>query len=111
MIVWVPLVIYTYAVGDTRQATALLLYSVVVTGNVDYMARITLLKRMGNVHPVITILGVLVGLGLFGFIGLIFGPVLVSYIIVLFKIYMNEFIENEEQMTGTPTIEESRETK
>lgn len=109
MIVWVPLVIYTYAIGDTWQATALLLYSIVVTGNVDYMARITLLKRMGNVHPVITILGVLVGLGLFGFIGLIFGPVLVSYIIVLFKIYMNEFIENEVPMTETPTIEESKE--
>jgi predicted PurR-regulated permease PerM len=111
MIVWVPLVIFTYAIGDTWQATALLLYSVVVTGNVDYMARITLLKRMGNVHPVITILGVLVGLGLFGFIGLIFGPVLVSYIIVLFKIYMNEFIENEEPMMGTSTIEDSKEER
>ena len=107
MIVWVPLVIYTYAIGDTWQATALLLYSVVVTGNVDYLARITLLKRMGNVHPVITILGVLVGLGLFGFIGLIFGPLLVSYIIVLFKIYMNEFIENEEPLPETSTVEES----
>jgi len=107
MIVWVPLVIYTYAIGDTWQATALLLYSVVITGNVDYLARITLLKRMGNVHPVITILGVLVGLGLFGFIGLIFGPLLVSYIIVLFKIYMNEFIENEEPLPETSTVEES----
>ncbi len=111
MIVWVPLVIYTYAIGETWQATALLLYSVVVTGNVDYLSRITLLKKMGNVHPVITILGVLVGLGLFGFIGLIFGPLLVSYIIVLFKIYMNEFIENEETFPETPTVEESKNGK
>lgn len=91
MIVWVPLVLYTYAVGDNWQATALLLYSVIVTGNVDYIARISLLKRMGDVHPIITILGVIVGLGLFGFIGLIFGPLLLNYIIVLFSIYMNEF--------------------
>lgn len=109
MIVWVPLVLYTYAIGDTWHATGLLLYSVVVTGNVDYMARITLLKRMGDVHPVITILGVIVGLGLFGFIGLVFGPLLINYIIVLFKIYMNEFIENAEPMLETPTIEENRE--
>jgi predicted PurR-regulated permease PerM len=93
MAIWVPLVIYTYTLGDTWQATGLLIYSAVVTGNVDYIARITLLKRMGDVHPVITILGVIVGLGLFGFIGLIFGPLLVSYIIVLFKIYTNEFID------------------
>jgi len=108
MVIWVPLVIYTYAIGDTWQATGLLLYSTIVTGNVDYLSRITLLKRMGDVHPVITILGVLVGLGLFGFIGLIFGPLLVSYIIVLFKIYMNEFIENAEPLPGTPTIEENK---
>ena len=49
------------------------------------------MRKMGNVHPVITVLGVLIGLGLFGFIGLIFGPLLVSYIVVLFSIYMNEF--------------------
>jgi predicted PurR-regulated permease PerM len=50
---------------------------------------------MGNVHPVITILGVIVGLGLFGFIGLIFGPLLVNYVVVLFDIYINEFIDPE----------------
>lgn len=108
MVIWVPLVIYTYAMGDNWQATGLLLYSVLITGNVDYISRITLLKKMGDVHPVITILGVLVGLGLFGFIGLVFGPLLVSYIIVLFKIYMNEFIENEEPLPETPSVEENK---
>jgi predicted PurR-regulated permease PerM len=97
MVVWVPLVVYMYATDHYLQATGLLIYSVVVTGNVDYLARVTLLKRMGNVHPVITILGVLIGLGLFGFIGLIFGPLLFNYIIVLFRIYMNEFVEEKEK--------------
>jgi predicted PurR-regulated permease PerM len=97
MIVWIPLVIYTYTTGNTGMAIGLALYSIIVTGNVDYIARITIMKRLGNVHPVITVLGVLVGLGLFGFIGLIFGPLLVNYIIVLFKIYMNEFVEPVEQ--------------
>lgn len=110
MIVWVPLVIYTYVIGGTWQGTWLLLYSVVVTGNVDYIARVSLLKRMGDVHPVITILGVIVGLGLFGFIGLIFGPLLVNYIIVLFNIYMNEFIDTPELHARAQTPEESKES-
>ena len=93
MIIWIPLVIYTYTTGNTGMATGLMLYSIIVTGNVDYISRITIMRKLGNVHPVITVLGVLVGLGLFGFIGLIFGPLLVNYIIVLFKIYMNEFVE------------------
>lgn len=105
MIVWVPLVIYMYAVGDNGPATWLLLYSIVVTGNIDYVARITLLKRMGDVHPVITVLGVIVGLGLFGFIGLVFGPLLVSYIILLFNVYVNEFIEPEKSEGSTAKTE------
>ncbi|MEO6613537.1 MAG: AI-2E family transporter [Chitinophagaceae bacterium] len=94
MIVWVPLVIYTFVSGSSNtMAIGLMLYSIIVTGNVDYVSRITIMKKIGDVHPTITVLGVIVGLGLFGFIGLIFGPLLVSYIIVLFKIYMNEFVE------------------
>ena len=49
-----------------------------------------LMKYMGDVHPMITVLGVIVGLKLFGFIGLIFGPLLVSYFIIMVKIYINE---------------------
>lgn len=95
MLVWVPLVIYTYVSGNSGMAIGLLLYSVIVTGNIDYVARITIMKKLGDVHPVITVLGVIVGLGLFGFIGLVFGPLLVNYIILLFKIYMNEFVDKE----------------
>jgi len=94
MIIWVPLVLYMYMGGDTWNATGLFFYSLIVTGNIDYISRITILKKLGQVHPVITVLGVIVGLGLFGFIGLVFGPLLVNYIVVVFKIYINEFIEN-----------------
>lgn len=97
MIIWVPLVLYTFVNGNSTMGIGLLLYSTLVTGNIDYFARITIMRKIGNVHPVITVLGVLIGIGLFGFIGLIFGPLLVSYIIVLFRIYMNEFVESELQ--------------
>ena len=96
MIVWVPLVIYLMATGDTSSAAWLAAYSILVTGNVDYITRLGLLKKLGNVHPMITVLGVIVGLGLFGFMGLIFGPLLVSYFIILQKIYMNEFISSKD---------------
>ncbi len=91
MVVWVPLVIYLFASGQNFTAWGLTLYSFIITGNVDYITRLGLLKRMGNVHPMITVIGVIVGLNLFGFIGLIFGPLLISYFIILVKIYMNEF--------------------
>jgi predicted PurR-regulated permease PerM len=92
MIIWVPLVAYMFATGNDFYATGLTLYSFIITGNVDYVARITLMKKIGDVHPLITILGVIVGLNLFGFVGLIFGPLLISYFMVLVKIYINEFV-------------------
>jgi len=92
MIIWVPLVAYMFATGNDFYASGLALYSIIVTGNVDYVARITLMKKIGDVHPLITILGVIVGLKLFGFVGLIFGPLLISYFIILVRIYINEFV-------------------
>ena len=93
MLIWVPLVIFLYAQGQSTQATGLLIYSLVVTGNVDYLARVTLMKKIGDVHPVITVFGVIVGLQLFGFMGFIFGPLIFSYSIILVKIYAHEFVD------------------
>lgn len=92
MAIWVPLVLIMFVSGNTVNATGLFFYSLVVTGNIDYVARITIMKKWGQIHPTVTVLGIIVGLGLFGFIGLIFGPLLVNYIILIFKIYLNEFV-------------------
>ena len=96
MIVWVPITLYLFSQGQTWPAIGLGIYSLVVTGNVDYVARISFMKKIGNVHPLITVLGVIVGLNLFGFIGLIFGPLLISYFMILVKIYVNEFTNSHE---------------
>jgi predicted PurR-regulated permease PerM len=91
MVVWVPLVVFVFSSGNTGQGIGLTLYSLLVTGNIDYVARITLLKKIGDVHPVVTVLGVIVGLSLFGFWGFIFGPLLISYLLLLYNIYNIEF--------------------
>lgn len=106
MIIWVPLVGYLFIHGSNWPAVGLTAYSFIVTGNVDYIARLKLMKYMGDVHPVITVLGVIVGLNLFGFMGLIFGPLLVSYFLIMVKIYINEFDktpENTNQITDKTT--------
>lgn len=99
MIVWVPLCIYLFSQGHNWQGFGLIIYSFVVTGNVDYAARISFMKKIGDVHPLITVLGVIVGLKLFGFIGLIFGPLLISYVLIFVKIYINEFSDTHEPVS------------
>ena len=90
-VIWVPLTVYLFATGQSGYGAGLLIYAVVLISNIDYVVRLTLLRKFMDVHPLITIFGVIVGLGLFGFWGVIFGPLLISYFIILVKIYMNEF--------------------
>jgi predicted PurR-regulated permease PerM len=49
------------------------------------------LKKLDDVHPLVTMIGVLVGIPLFGFIGLVFGPLLVSLFLVIVRIYKREY--------------------
>jgi predicted PurR-regulated permease PerM len=91
MVVWIPIAVYLFAIGNTGQAIGLTLYSAIVISNIDNVLRFTILKKVGNVHPLITVFGVIVGLQLFGMMGLIFGPLFISYFILMIKVYRAEF--------------------
>lgn len=90
-IIWLPLTAYLFAINQNGNAIGLLIYALVLITNIDYVVRLSLLKKFMDIHPLITIFGVIVGIGLFGFWGVIFGPLLISYFIILVKIYINEF--------------------
>lgn len=90
-IVYVPICIFMIAEGDTSNAIGLLIYCLVAVGLVDNVLRFTLLKRLEDIHPLNTVFGIIMGMNLFGFMGLIFGPILVSMTVLLIKVYRDEF--------------------
>jgi len=89
---YIPLTIIFFANGQNWQGVAMAIYGFGIVGTADNILRFTLLKKIGNVHPLTTVFGVIIGLKLFGFIGLIFGPLLISLFMLLLKIYSTEFI-------------------
>ncbi|NGM60439.1 AI-2E family transporter [Sphingobacterium sp. SGG-5] len=91
MTIYVPLGIMVLATGQTVNGIGLLVYSFLLVGGIDNILRFTILKTLGNVPPLITVFGVLLGLNLFGMLGLIFGPLILSSVQVLIKVYGNEF--------------------
>lgn len=91
MLVYVPLCLIMLAEGRTFEAIGLLLYCFILVGLTDNVMRFSFLKKMENIHPLNTVFGIIVGMNLFGFIGLVFGPILVSLTILLIKIYSDEF--------------------
>ncbi|NND61851.1 MAG: AI-2E family transporter, partial [Flavobacteriaceae bacterium] len=88
-----PVFILELSTGNTGQAWGILIYGLVVVGSTDNLIRLYVLKKLDNVHPLITLIGVIVGVPLFGFIGLIFGPLLISLFLVIVSIYRKEYSE------------------
>ena len=68
--------------------------------------RFTLLKKIEDIHPLISVFGIVLGLKIFGFIGLIFGPILLSITILLIQVYYDEFTEVNE--TKENVLEEQK---
>lgn len=94
----IPVVILLFAQGDNWQAIAMLIYGIVVVGATDNILRLYILDRLASVHPLITLFGVVIGVPLFGFIGLIFGPLLVSLFLLILKIYKKEYGHNHQTL-------------
>ena len=94
-----PVFLVTLSAGDNFAAWGILIYGFVVVGMTDNIFRLYVLKRLDDVHPLITLIGVIVGVPLFGFIGLIFGPLLISLFIVIVKIYRQEYGKQKQVST------------
>lgn len=90
-IVWVPIAGYLLVTGSSWQSVFVIIWGALIMGSSDNVIRFILAKKMADVHPVVTILGVIMGLKYFGIIGLIFGPVLISFFLILLKIYYLEY--------------------
>ena len=89
-LVWGPAAVFKFAAGATGQGIGILLLGFIVVMNIDNLLRIVLAKRIGNIHPLITLAGVVLGVELFGIMGLVIGPLLLSYFIVLMKVFERE---------------------
>ncbi len=91
MIIYLPLAIFELAQGNTTSGIGVGIWGFVVIGSIDNVIRLFLQKKMNDVHPLITILGVIIGIPLFGFLGVIFGPLILSIFLLLVKVYVDEF--------------------
>jgi len=86
-----PVFLLALSNGNTIGAWGILIYGATVVSATDNIIRLYVLKKLDNVHPLITLIGVIVGVPLFGFIGLIFGPLLISLFLIIVRIYKKEF--------------------
>ena len=86
-LIFVPAAVYAFTQGENWAAIGLLIYGFVVVINIDNVLRLVIAKRVGDIHPIITVVGVIIGIPLFGMMGLVYGPLLLSYFLITVRIY------------------------
>lgn len=110
-IIYVPICIYMIAEGDTGAGLGLAAYCMIVVGLTDNVLRFTLLKKLEDIHPLNTIFGIIMGMNLFGFMGLVFGPILISLTLLLIQVYRNEFSDDDTPDLKLPDKDDELEEK
>ncbi len=110
-LVFVPAGAIEISSGNTFGGIGILIYGVVLITNIDNVMRLVINKKLGNIHPLITITGVVIGIPMFGILGIVYGPLLLSLFVLLVKMYEaayatdntaeKERIVPQEEMTDT----------
>lgn len=78
--------------GRWGWAIGLAIWGILVVGNVDYIVRPMIFRRWANIHPLITLIGALAGVPYFGLLGLLIGPLALSYFFELIRMYREEYL-------------------
>lgn len=99
-VVWLPaslnLIFMGYLQNNgsaTTRGIILMAYGLFIVSSIDNILKPRLIGVKGRVHPILVLIGVLGGLSLFGFIGLVLGPVMLALLMTFVDIYEDEKAE------------------
>lgn len=91
MLVYVPIGIYLILAGQIAKGIFILAWGAIIIGNTDNVIRVYILSGKEKVNPIFILFSLLGGLTLFGFWGLVLGPLILSLVITIFYIYKLEY--------------------
>ncbi len=89
-IVWIPVAIYLFTLGNVPLAIGFTLYNLIIVSNVDNLLLAYIVSKRTTLSPVFALLSSIGGLFLFGIIGIILGPLIFAYFIILVDLYRNK---------------------
>jgi len=90
-VIWLPAAIYLLAFGDFSAAIFLAVWGLAIIHPIDNVVRPFIIQKKAEVHPIFLLFAILGGIMLFGFWGLIIGPLVVAVTVTIFHIYELEY--------------------
>ena len=103
-LVWIPGVAALAIEGRYGAAIGLAVLGVVAVGNIDNLIRPYVYRRWAQIHPFITVIGAFAGLRFFGLLGLLIGPLAISYFFELIRMYRAEYLADEDPVPAEPLV-------
>ncbi|UGV40909.1 AI-2E family transporter [Methanococcoides orientis] len=91
-LVWIPAAIIQLALKNYVAGIAILVVGIIIS-NIDNVLRPLIQKKVGAMHPFVSLLGIFVGIYLFGIIGIVVGPLLISTFLLVLKMFNEEYIQ------------------
>jgi len=91
-IVWLPACVVLLVKEEYLKCFGLLIWGSIIVGTVDNLVRPKLTSSLGKIHPVTVLLGVFIGIKEWGVIGLVIGPLFISVLIILIKMFREEYL-------------------
>lgn len=91
--IWLPVGLYLILTGSIWQGVFLLLWGFLVVSVIDNVLRPFLMKGKAEVHPIFIFFSILGGITIFGFWGILFGPLIIAITVTILDIYEKEFKE------------------
>ena len=92
-VVWIPASIILFIQGLLFESVVIFAAGFILS-NVDIFIRAWLHDKFGKIHPLITLVGVILGISTFGMLGVFIGPLLLIYSIAILKIYRKEYLSS-----------------
>jgi predicted PurR-regulated permease PerM len=96
------------ASGNTFNGIGIIIFGFVAVTNIDNLLRLWINKWIGNIHPLISITGIVIGIPIFGILGIVFGPLLISTFVLLVKLYETAYAEKSNEKERVVREEEIR---
>ncbi len=94
-LVWVPVDIYLFAMGKTVSGVLLLIFGLVLINSIDTILRPLIVSRRTEINSGIVLIGMIGGLFAFGILGLIIGPLVLAYVLLVIEIYRKSTIGDD----------------
>ncbi|WP_406662466.1 AI-2E family transporter [Methanolobus sp. ZRKC3] len=90
-LVWIPAMIIQLAQSDYVSAVGVFIGGMILS-SIDNFIRPAIQKKVGQIHPLVSLIGVIIGLNLFGLLGIVIGPLLLSYVIIMARMFNEEYL-------------------